>query len=376
MESILGHSTPQSTNSGRSRNALAALLDECGIRIDGPGPCDIHILDDRCCARMLAQGSLGLGESYMDGWWDVDDLDGFIYRLLAGRLDERLWTWQDLLNYWRATLINLQRPSRAFEIGERHYDIGNDVYRAMLDRRMIYSCGYWESATNLDDAQEAKLELVYRKLCLQPGQRVLDIGCGWGGALRLAAERYGVSGLGITVSREQADYAVAASAGLPLEFRLQDYRQIDAPFDQVFSIGMFEHVGPKNHRTYMSVARRCLREGGRFLLHTIGSSRLLNHTDPWIEKYIFPNSLIPSARQITEAIEGLFVIEDWQRIGIHYDRTLLAWRANFERWWSELGRRRDDRFFRMWRFYLSASAASFRVRKNDVWQVLLTPDRV
>jgi cyclopropane-fatty-acyl-phospholipid synthase len=375
VESILGHSVPRRAKSDKARRIFEALFAECGIRIDGPGPCDIQVRNDACFARFLAEGSLGVGESYMAGWWDVEDLDGFITRLLTARIDERIHTWRNLLHYWRSVLLNLQRPSRAFEVGRRHYDIGNGLYRAMLDRRMIYSCGYWESAQTLDDAQEAKLELVFRKLDLQRGQRVLDIGCGWGGALRFAAERYGVSGVGITISKAQAEHATAVVAGLPVEIRLQDYRNLDEPYDDIFSIGMFEHVGPKNYRTYMEIVRRCLRSGGRFLLHTIGSSQVLNRTDPWIEKYIFPNSLIPSAHQIVQAIAGLFVIDGWQRIGNHYDPTLLAWRTNFERWWSDNGQRRDDPFYRMWRFYLSASAASFRARKNDVWQVLLVPDR-
>lgn len=376
METILGDSLRRPAKPhDKSRKVLQELLGECDIRIDGPGPCDMQLLDPHCCARILAEGSLGLGESYMAGAWEVEDLDGFFTRLLIARLDQRVHTWRDALDHWRAVLVNLQRPSRAFEVGLRHYDIGNDLYRAMLDRRMIYSCGYWDEAQTLDEAQAAKLELVFGKLGLQRGQRVLDIGCGWGGALRLAAERYGVSGVGVTVSRKQADHARAVTRELPVEIRLQDYRELDEPYDQIWSIGMFEHVGSKNFRTYMHVARRCLRGSGRFLLHTIGSSQLPNATDPWIGKYIFPNSLIPSARQIVRSIEGLFVIEGWQRIGIHYDRTLMAWRANFERWWVDSGRSHDDIFYRMWRYYLSASAASFRARKNDVWQVLLTPAR-
>jgi cyclopropane-fatty-acyl-phospholipid synthase len=356
------------------RRRVEQLLGECLVKVNGNEPCDIRVLNDDFYARVLADGSLGLGESYMDGWWTVQDLDGLIYRLLMARLDERIWTWGDVAAYCSAVLFNLQRRSRAFQVGQRHYDIGNDLYELMLDRRMIYSCGYWHMATTLDAAQEAKLELVFRKLGLQLGQRVLDVGCGWGGALKLAAERYAVSGVGITVSREQAAYARKTCENLPITIQLQDYRDLkEGQFDHIYSIGMFEHVGAKNYRTYMQTLRRVLRPDGRFLLHTIGSMQSTNRTDPWLEKYIFPNSMLPSQRQIIEAIDGLFVVEGWQRLGRYYDRTLLAWRANFERHWPQLRTSRDARFFRMWRFYLSASAASFRAGKNDVWQVLLTP---
>ncbi|MGH8316668.1 MAG: cyclopropane fatty acyl phospholipid synthase [Steroidobacteraceae bacterium] len=357
----------------RPKNKVAQLLGECGIRIGGEDPCDIHVTNDALYARVLTGGSMALGESYMDGWWTVADLDGFIYRLLRAGLDTRVWSWHDLAAYGAAAVFNLQRRSRAYQIGERHYDIGNDLYELMLDRRMIYSCGYWHEVTTLEGAQEAKLDLVFGKLGLRPGQRVLDIGCGWGGALRLAAERHGIEGVGITVSREQAAYARRVCAGLPIEIRLQDYRELNDSFDRVYSIGMFEHVGVKNYRTYMRTVRRSLRAGGRFLLHTIGGIYAPHRPDPWISKYIFPNSILPSQRQIAEALDGLFVIDGWQRIGRNYDRTLMAWRANFERHWPRLRSRRDERFFRMWRYYLSVSAASFRAGKNDVWQLLLSP---
>ena len=286
----------------------------CGWAGRGPGTC-------RCAtrifyARVLAQGSLGLGESYMDGWWDAPALDGLLTRLLQARLEQRVHGAGELWDALRARVLNLQSRRRGREVGERHYDLGNDLYAAMLGRRLVYSCGYWTQAdgrvlADLDAAQEAKLDLVCRKLRLRPGMRVLDIGCGWGEALKFAAERYGVSGVGVTISRQQADYAQALCAGLPVEIRLQDYRDIDGSYDAVFSIGMFEHVGVKNYRAYFELAHRCLPPGGLFLLHTIGSRRSVDHTDPWIARYIFPNSMLPSAAQIAQAVEELFVVEDW-----------------------------------------------------------------
>jgi cyclopropane-fatty-acyl-phospholipid synthase len=355
------------------RSRVERLLDECGVHVNGQNACDIRVRDERFFARVLMQGPLGFGESYVDGWWDAYDLVDLICRLLRAQLDERVRGWRDALAYCTAAIFNLQRMSRAFHVGERHYDLGNDLYQHMLDRRMIYSCAYWESANTLEGAQEAKLELVFRKLELQPRDHVLDVGCGWGGALKFAAERYGVTGLGVTVSREQVAYARQQCAGLPIDIRLQDYRELKGSFDHIYSIGMFEHVGKRNYRTYMKVMHNCLRPQGRFLLHCIGSPHSMNHTDPWIEKYIFPNSMIPSQRQITRAIDGLFQIVGWQSIGQHYERTLLAWKQNFENNLHQLPRYQSERFLRMWRYYLGASAAAFRARKLDVWQVLLEP---
>ena len=353
------------------QDRLQTLLSDADVRIDGSRAWDLQINDPHLPSRVLAGGSLGLGESYMDGWWDAGSLDGFLFHLLDARIDQRTHSLAELWDGLRAHLLNLQKGQRAFEVGERHYDLGNDLYRAMLGKRLVYSCGYWRQAENLDDAQEAKLDLICRKLGLRPGMRVLDIGCGWGEALRYAAERYGVSGVGITISREQAAFARDLCAGLPIEIRVQDYREVEEPFDRILSVGMFEHVGVKNYRTYFEVARRCLSDEGLFLLHTIGTNRSVNHTDPWIGRYIFPNSMLPSSAQIAQAAEGLFVIEDWHGFGPDYDRTLQAWRDNVERGWPP-DPRYDERFRRMWRYYLAASMATFRTRNSQLWQVVLS----
>ena len=357
------------------KKELEQLFAAAGVRINGPDPWDLHVYNQGFYRRVLAHGSLGLGESYMEGWWDCEDLDGMIYRLLKANLEEQA-TWDLRLAALRAKFFNLQRRGRAFEIGRYHYDLDNTLYKSMLGKRMVYSCGYWSKSEDLDAAQEAKLELVFKKLGLEPGMRVLDIGCGWGEALKLAAERYGITGVGITVSKEQVQYAESQCQGLPLAFRLMDYRDLDEKFDRILSIGMFEHVGAKNYRAYMEVVRHCLADDGLFLLHTIGGNLSVLDTDPWIEKYIFPNSMLPSIKQIGEAIEGLFIMEDWHNFSIYYDRTLLAWRRNFEHHWEQLKEQFDAVFRRMWLFYLSASAASFRARKNQLWQVVLSPNGV
>lgn len=360
------------------KHRVERLLAEADIEIGGGRAWDIQVHDDSLYPRVLIQGSLGLGESYMDSDWDADSLDGFLFRLLDARLDLRTHSFGAVRDALRARWLNPQAKRRSFTVGERHYDLGNDLYRSMLGPEMIYSCGYWRRpndavAGELDTAQEAKLDLVCRKLRLTPGERVLDIGCGWGGALKFAAERYGVSGVGLTISREQADYANGRCSGLPIEIRLQDYREIDERFDKIFSLGMFEHVGAKNYRRYFEVVRRCLNDTGLFLLHSIGGNRSVATTDPWIARYIFPNSMLPSAAQTTRALEDLFVIEDWHNFGADYDPTLQAWRDNIERAWPALGERYDERFRRMWRYYLAASMAVFRSRRAQLWQLVLSP---
>lgn len=360
------------------RNRVEKLLSLADVRLDGERPWDLHVDDERFHARVLAQGSLGLGESYMEGWWNTPSLDALLTHLLIADLDQKVRGWGVALDALRARITNLQSRRRSFQVGERHYDLGNDLYRAMLGRRMVYSCGYWRDRDgaplhDLDAAQEAKLDLVCRKLGLRPGMRVLDIGCGWGEALKFAAQRYGISGVGVTISREQAAFARELCSGLPIEIRLQDYRELDERFDRAFSLGMFEHVGVKNYRTYFEVAQRCLDDDGLFLLHTIGTNRSVIHTDPWIGKYIFPNSMLPSAAQIATASEGLFVLEDWHNFGADYEKTLKAWRENVERAWPTLDARYDERFRRMWRFYLSASMATFRSRHSQLWQLMLSP---
>jgi cyclopropane-fatty-acyl-phospholipid synthase len=358
-------------NNPRSR--VESLLALAGVHVDGDAPSDIQVHDEHLYARVIAHGSLGLGEAYMDGWWDAAELDGFFHRLLNAHLDERVGGIDDAALFLRSKLVNLQHGRRAYKVGTQHYDLGNDLFRAMLGKRLVYSCGYWAKATNLDDAQKAKLDLICRKLGLTPGMRVLDIGCGWGEALKYAAQTYGVSGVGVTVSNEQAQFARELCAGLPIEIRVQDYREVDEKFDRIWSIGMFEHVGVKNYRRYFDTVRRCLPDDGLTLLHSIGGNESTNHTDPWIAKYIFPNSMIPSAAQIAKASEGDFVIEDWHSFGTDYDRTLIAWRTNFDAAWPELEKKYGERFRRMWHFYLAASAANFRARRLQLWQLVLSP---
>lgn len=355
-----------------TRKFVQSLLKEADILVNGSRPWDLKIHDERAFDRTLAHGSLGFGESYMDGWWDCEAIDQMLTRVFTSNIDKHVRNWRMLAYVLAARTRNAQRKSKAFEIGERHYDVGNDLYKHMLDPRMVYTCGYWKDATDLASAQEAKLDLVCKKIGLKPGMRVLDIGCGWGSFAIYAAQKYSVEVVGITVSKEQITLATKRASGLPVEFRLEDYRDVTGTFDRIVSLGMFEHVGYKNYRTYMKMAHRLLPDEGLFLLHTIGGNKSVHATDPWIEKYIFPNSMLPSIAQIGSSIEGLFVMEDWHNFGTDYDKTLQQWYANFERSWPELADHYGERFHRMWRFYLLSSAATFRARKNQLWQIVLS----
>ena len=363
------------------RRAFAELMARAGVTIDGTEPWDLQVHDERMFRRVLAQGSLGAGESYMDGWWDCERLDEMLYRIFQAQIDSDLPSLRQAFAGLRARLLNPQSPRRSFTVGKQHYDIGDDLYERMLDARMIYSCGYWRAARDLeardlDAAQEAKLDLVCRKLGLESGMRVLDIGCGWGGAAQFAAQRYGVNVTGITISRHQAEAARERCRGLPVNILLEDYRSLTGQFDRIFSLGMFEHVGARNYSTYLQTVRRLLASDGLFLLHTIGSNVSLTANDPWIERYIFPNSMLPSMAQIAQAAEGSWVIEDWHNFGIDYDRTLLCWHERFERRWPEIAAKYGERFRRMWRFWLLSSAAAFRARSNQLWQIVMSPHGV
>ncbi len=349
------------------------LLSLADIIVNGNRPWDIQVHNDRLYTRVFAKGSLGLGQAYMDGWWDCQQLDEFFNKILTVDLPNKLRPSPTLLwHMLKAQLYNLQHARRAYQVGEHHYDLGNDLYESMLDKRLVYTCGYWKDTHNLDDAQEAKLDLVCRKIGLKPGMHVLDVGCGWGSFAKYAAEHYGVSVVGVTISAEQVALGNKLCKGLPVEIRLQDYREVNEPFDHIVSLGMFEHVGYKNYSTYMHIINRCLKDDGLFLLHTIGGNRSCTAGDPWLEKYIFPNSMLPSIKQIAAAGEGLFVMEDWHNFSAFYEKTLLAWYANFNKSWNTLKSNYSERFYRMWSYYLLSCAGAFRARYCQLWQIVLS----
>jgi cyclopropane-fatty-acyl-phospholipid synthase len=357
----------------KPQKIVRGLLETAGITVNGDRPWDIRVHDERFFIRVLRDASLGLGESYMDGWWDCESIDQMIDRVLRANLREKVE--KNLRLAWyvlRAKLFNRQSITRSPEVAHRHYDLGNNLYQAMLDKRLNYTCAYWKDADNLDDAQEAKLDLVCRKIGAHQGMTILELGCGWGSFARYAAEKFGASVVGVNISKEQLALGRELCQGLPVELLLQDYRQVEGTYDAVISIGVMEHVGCHNYRTYMQVVDRCLKPGGIAFVHTIGTNISRTTGEPWTDKYIFPNGMLPSIAQLGAAMEGLFVMEDWHNIGPHYDRTLMAWHANFTRAWPELKDTYGERFRRMWDYYLLISAGGFRSRTQQLWQIVFT----
>ncbi|WMY76317.1 cyclopropane fatty acyl phospholipid synthase [Buttiauxella selenatireducens] len=352
---------------------VSEMLTQAGVEINGPRPFDLQVKHPDFFKRVLQEGTLGLGESYMDGWWDCDRLDIFFHNAIRAGLENQLpHHLKDTLRVAAARIINLQSKKRAWIVGKEHYDLGNDLFTRMLDEHMQYSCGYWKDASTLSDAQNAKLKMICDKLHLEPGMTLLDIGCGWGGLAEFAARHYGVAVHGVTISAEQQKMAQERCVGLDVTILLQDYRDLDMQFDRIVSVGMFEHVGPKNYATYFNVADRNLKPDGIFLLHTIGSNKTDNIVDPWINKYIFPNGCLPSVRQIAEASEGHFVMEDWHNFGADYDKTLMAWHERFQNYWPEIANNYSERFKRMFSYYLNACAGAFRARDIQLWQIVFT----
>ena len=354
---------------------LAEILALAGVEINGRQPWDLQVHDQRFFARLFAEGSLGLGESYMDGWWEAEALDQFFARVQRAELYKHFGGVETLWLSLKSQVANLQTKTRAGLVAQRHYDLGNDLYQAMLDQQMQYTCAYWKDAKTLDQAQESKLHLICRKLGLGPGMTVLELGGGFGGLVRFAAQEYGCEVVSYNISQRQVDFGRQWCQGLPVRFEQKDYREAAGerlPFDRVVSIGLCEHIGHRNYGGFLKLAHRCLKDEGLFLLHTIGGNASWTATDAWINKYIFPNGMIPSATQLGRAMEGLWVVEDWHNFGPDYDRTLMAWWENFERAWPSLRASYGDRFYRMWKYYLMASAGSFRARRLQLWQIVLS----
>jgi cyclopropane-fatty-acyl-phospholipid synthase len=355
------------------KKIIEQLLSEIGIRVNGPDPWDIQIRDERFFSRVLKEKSLGLGESYMEGWWDCLRIDEFICRLLKGNLEKKIrGNLKTFLFNLAARIFNFQSPKRSDIIARKHYNLGNDLFFSFLDPFNQYSCAYFQGTDDLAEAQRKKIDLVCRKIGLQASDHVLDIGCGWGGFAHYAAEYYGCTVEAINISDEQIRYALESCENLPVKIHRKDYREIKGSFDKIVSIGMFEHVGKKNYRTFMKVAHRCLKDTGIFLLHTIGGNVSQVNCDPWINRYIFPNGMLPSMNQIAKEAENLFVIEDVHNLGTHYEKTLLSWNDRFQKAWPRLSGRYDRIFKRMWEYYLLSCAGAFRARDIQVWQIVMT----
>jgi cyclopropane-fatty-acyl-phospholipid synthase len=359
----------------QAEKIIRDLFGQAGIAIGGSAPHDIRVKDPRFYPRVLADGSLGLGEAYIDDWWECDAIAETIVKLIRAELHQRIRLSPRLVvESVKARVLNMQRPANAYH-NIAHYDLGNELFEHMLGPTMAYSCGYWRDATDLDSAQRAKFDLICKKLMLQPGERLLDIGCGFGTLARHAAEHYGVHVVGITIAREQHAYAQKLCAGLPIDIRLLDYRELPSlgRFDKIVSVGMFEHVGVKNYRRYLELAAAALPDGGLFLLHTIGTGVSRMTGDGYLNKYIFPNGVLPSPTNLGRALEGVFVVEDWHNFGHDYFPTFMAWHANFQRYAASDKYPHDPRFTRMWSYFLQLFGASFKSRIScQLWQLVLS----
>jgi cyclopropane-fatty-acyl-phospholipid synthase len=363
------------------RALLAKLLDGTDVRIGGDRPWDILVNDDRFYRRAL-RGSLGIGEAYMDGDWDCPALGELFHRVLsAGRLHSPLLRTARALKVLQSRLTNLQTRTRSLAVAEEHYDLDHRMYALFLGPWNQYTCCFFDGTDDLERAELIKLEMLCDKLEIASGDQVLDIGCGWGGFARYAASTRGCHVTGITLSGEQLRYATEYTRGLPVTIRKLDYRDLPdsglGPFDKISVIGMIEHVGYKNYRRLMDVVHRMLKPDGLFLLHTIGNSEKTAVVDPWIEKYIFRNSMAPAMSQLAQAAQDFFVIEDWENYGHHYVPTLQAWYDRFNANWDKIkalaaARPFDERFRRMWNFYLMSSKAAFQADLLHLWQLVMT----
>jgi cyclopropane-fatty-acyl-phospholipid synthase len=355
-----------------AKETVKNLLKQAGIKVNGPRPFDIQVHDERFYERVLSQRELGLGESYMDGWWDAQKVDEFIAQVLTAGVRGKIKLTPSLArSFIKAAISNRQKVRHAKRHASFHYDIGNDLYELMLDKRMVYSCAYWEGAKTLDEAQEEKLDLICRKLHLKKGMTLLDIGCGWGGLVEYAARNYGVKATGITPAKEQVKVAKQRTKGLPVTIKQMDYREVDGKFDRVVSVGMLEHVGPHNYRRFFRKCQRLLKDDGLMLHHVIGRNWSTRYTDPWIDRYIFPGGVIPTLKQLSEAVEKRLIIEDVHNFGPYYDKTLMAWHKNFVKSYPQLKDRYDERFKRMWEYYLLSSAGGFRARELQLYQIVM-----
>lgn len=354
---------------------LERLLSEAGITVNGNTPADIQVHSDEAWRAVALRGSLGLGESYMDGWWDAEPLDEFFFKLLRAKMANGISDPTTVMARLAATLVNPQTRRRSQQVAEQHYNLGNEFYASWLDPYMQYTCAYWGQGDDLAAAQRRKLDLICRKLQLQPGQRVLELGCGWGGFARYACRHYGVQVEGYNISSEQVTFARerCTQENLPATFYLKDYREAEGTFDRVVSIGMLEHVGDKNYRAFFELIRERLKPDGLALVHSIGCNETKRTSDPWFQKYIFPGGQLPSLVQVATALEQVLTIEDVHNLGAHYDKTLMAWFERFNQSWSHYAQQYDERFYRMWKYYLLSCAGSFRARNIQLWQFVLSP---
>lgn len=357
------------------------ILRQSGINLNGNRPWDIQVNDPTVFREVILKGSLGFGDSYAAEKWDVKQIDTMFEKLLLSNTKHSL-NVIDVLQSIQSAIINTQAGKRAFQVGHKHYDIGNEMYSFMLGESMGYSCGMYANDTDtLTVAQYNKFDSLCRKLQLRPGMKVLEIGAGWGTFARHAAKNYGVEVVGLTVSKEQKAFAEERCKGLPVKFLLVDYQKLSKRynnyFDRVVSIEMIEAVGKKNFRKYFEIIEASLKADGLFGLQAIIGT---GEVDSFISTRIFPNGRLPSPQDIVNKTKNLLQIKHWESFGTDYDKTLLAWESNFRKNWNKISQLTDTsgeflydtKFYRMWRYYLLCCAATFRIGFNDVAQIIMS----
>lgn len=346
--------------------------------------------------KVYANPSLGLAESYfLDHAWVCDDLVGLIDRIMKADLLSKLslvmklrLVLKSLPQFFKTWVFNKVR-SKPYEIGQQHYDKGNSLYKEMLGSDdMTYSCGLWDDADDLKQAHLNNFDRACQNMKLKPGMKVLDVGCGNGSFLKYAAEKYGIEGVGITVSEEQAKFAREFCEDLSIKIMVRDYRELGEEFfgyfDAIASFGMFEHVGPRNHQTYFKMISKYLKPGARFFFHTIANFKKAIFLDPFIFKWIFPSSYVPTIKQVLNAAKEYFIhIETYDVKAENYAKTLAVWYKRFKDGWESKLRHlyydkvmQGDSFYKMWCYYLASCQALFKVNGKYVLQVVFEKNKL
>jgi len=342
---------------------LDSILSRAGVSINGNQPWDITVIDNRFYGHVLANGSLGLGESYMRQYWSTQDLEELFYRLVSSGMEEvgnRIPG--RIISRIFSRGLNRQTTHKSKKNAEHHYNLGNSLFFNFLGKYKNYSCGYYKEAETLDEAQLAKLHRLCELLELKKGDRLLDVGGGWGEFAKFAADNYGCHVTSINIAEEQIKHARQYCRDANVDIVKCDYRNMTGSFNKIAVIAMFTHVGHKNYRQFMETMSRILEPGGKMIMETVGGHRSKTRCEPWTDKYIFPGGLIPSLDQIDQSIKGLFLRDSLEEFGDDYVLTLREWHSNFKRAWPKLSEEYSNSMRLMFEYFFLSVAGDFRAK--------------